>query len=141
MVLGGDDDVFHAGGFCKGDDVVRGEAGGIELAGEGLVVGDRDGEVVHDPLADVGGALALPFAGGDGIEAPVDEHAEAGVAPPCHAGVAPGGSFGVLNGGNGMIRGRGVGLAALELRVGKRRGEEEGGGDRALKRFHGESFV
>ena len=97
VVFGGDDDVLHAGGFCEGDDVVRGEAGGIELGGEGFVVGDGDGEVVHDPLADVSGALAVPLASGDGVEAPVDEHAEAGFAPPFHAGVALGGGFGVLD--------------------------------------------
>ena len=119
MVLGGDDDVLHAGGFGEGDDVMRAEAGGVELFGEGLVVGDGDGEVVHDPLADVVGALAVPLAGGDGVEAPVDEHAEAGLAPPLHAGVALGRGLGVLNGGDGMVDGRCVGLAAFELRVGK----------------------
>jgi hypothetical protein len=52
VVLGGDDDVLHAGGFGEGDDIVRAEAGGVELRREGLVVGDGDGGVVHDPLAD-----------------------------------------------------------------------------------------
>ncbi len=113
VVLGGDDDVLHAGGLGEGDDVVRAEAGGIELRGEGLVVGDGDGEVVHDPFADVVGALAVPFAGGDGVEAPVDEHAEAGIAPPCHARVALGGGLGVLDGGNRMIGGGGIRLCCL----------------------------
>ena len=58
VMLGGDDDVLHAGGFGQGDDVVRAEAGGVELACEGLVVGDRDGGVVHDPLAERG--ICLP---------------------------------------------------------------------------------
>jgi hypothetical protein len=34
---------------------------------------------------------------GDGVEAPVDEHAEACLAPPLHAGVALGWGFGVLS--------------------------------------------
>ena len=89
---------------------MRGEAGGVEVFGEGFVVGDGDGEVVHDPLADVGGALAVPFARGNGVEAPVDEHAEAGFAPPFHAGVALGWGFGVLDGGDGVIGRSGVGL-------------------------------
>src|ERR1700723_1956291 len=49
---------------------------------EGFVVGDGDGGVVHYPLADAGDLLAVPCAGRDGVEAPVDEHAEAGFAPP-----------------------------------------------------------
>ena len=126
VVFGGDDDVLHAGGFGEGDDVVRAEAGGVELGGEGFVVGDGDGGVVHDPLADAGDLLAVPCAGGDGVEAPVDEHAEAGFAPPLHAGVFLGGGFGVLDGGDGVVDGGGVGWGACELRVGDGGGEEEG---------------
>ena len=132
MVLGGDDDVLHAGGFGEGDDVVRAEAGGVELRREGFVVGDGDGGVVHDPLADAGDLLAVPGAGGDGVEAPVDEHAEAGLAPPLHAGVALGGGFGVLNGGDGVVDGLGVRLASFQLCVAQcSGGEEESGGDAA----------
>lgn len=115
VVLGGDDDVLHAGALGERHDVVRGEAGGIELLCEALVVGDGNGEVVHDPFADVSGALAVPLSGGDGVEAPVDEHAESGIAPPGHACIALSGRLGVLNGGNRVIGGSGVGLAALEL--------------------------
>ena len=93
VVLGGDDDVLHAGGFGEGDDVVGAEAGGVELWGEGFVVGDGDGGVVHDPLADAGDLLAVPGAGGDGVEAPVDEHAEAGFAPPLPCGRRAGRGF------------------------------------------------
>ena len=123
VVLGGDDDVLHAGGFGEGDDVVGGEGGGVEAGGEGFVVGDGDGGVVHDPLADAGDVLAVPGAGGDGVEAPVDEHAEAGLAPPFHAGVALGGGFGVLDGGDGMGGGGGDAVA-FELGV-SGGGEEE----------------
>ena len=48
---------------------------------------------VHDPLADAVDPLAVVGAGGDGIDAPVNEHAEAGRAPPGHAGVALGGGL------------------------------------------------
>jgi hypothetical protein len=102
VVLGGDDDVLHAGGFGEGDDVVGAEGGGVEFGREGFVVGDGDGGVVHDPLADAGDLLAVPGAGGDGVEAPVDEHAEACFAPPVHAGVELGGGFGVLDRGDGV---------------------------------------
>jgi len=86
----------------------------------------------------VGGALAVPLAGGDGVEAPVDEHAESGLAPPLHAGVALGGGFGVLDGGNGMIDGSGVGGCACELRVAERgRDEKKDGGDAAEGLFQG----
>jgi hypothetical protein len=136
VVFGGDDDVLHAGGFGQGDDVVRAEASGVEVFREGFVVGDGDGEVVHDPLADVGGALAVPLAGGDGVEAPVDEHAEAGFAPPLHSGVALGRGFGVLDGGDGMVDRRCVGLGAFELRVAPGRGgDEKCGGDAAVRYF------
>src|ERR1700736_574915 len=108
-MLGSDDDVLHAGGFREGHEVVSAEGGGVELGGEGLVVSDGNREVIHDPLADVGGSLAVPLAGGDGVEAPVDEHAEACLAPPLHAGVTLGGGLGVLDGGGGGVDGGGVG--------------------------------
>ena len=57
------------------------------------VFGHGDLAAVHDPLADAGDLLAVVGAGGDGIDAPVDEHAEAGLAPPFHAGVALGGGL------------------------------------------------
>jgi len=117
VVLGGDDDVLHAGGFGEGDDIVGAEGGGVEFGGEGFVVGYRDGGGVHDPLADAGDLFAVPCTGGDGVETPVDEHAEAGLAPPLHAGVALGWGFGVLNRGYRMGLRDGVGLVAFELRV------------------------
>ena len=66
----------------------------------------------------------------------MDEHTEAGLAPPLHAGVALGGSFRVLDGGDGMVHRRCVGLTALQLRVGDGGGgEEERGGDAAVSDF------
>ena len=108
-----------------------------ELAGELFVLGDGDARAVHDPLADAGDGLAAVLAGGDGVEAPVDEHAEAGVAPPGHACVALGGGFGVLNGGYGVIHGSGVGLGAFELSVCERGGgKEKAGSDGTMQELH-----
>ena len=117
MVLGGDDDVLHTGGFGEGYDVVGAEGGGVEFWGEGFVVGDGDGGGVHDPLADAGDLFAVPSAGGDGVKTPVDEHAEAGLAPPLHAGVALGWGFGFLDCPHGVGEGLREGRVAFELRV------------------------
>jgi hypothetical protein len=71
----------------------------------------------------------------------VDEHAEAGLAPPLHAGVALGWGFGVLDGGDGVIDGLGVWLAAFELRVAYGAGnEKECGSDAAVSDFQGSSL-
>jgi hypothetical protein len=47
----------------------------------------------------------------------VDEHAEAGFAPPLHASVALGWGLGVLNRGDGMVDGLDDRLAPFQLRV------------------------
>ena len=132
MMLRSDDDVLHSSRLGEGDDVVCAEAGRVGILGEGFVVGDGDGEVVHDPLADVRGALAVPFACRNGVEAPVDEHAEAGLAPPLHASVALGWGLCVLNRGDRVVDGLGVGLASFQLRVAHcSSGEDDGGDDAA----------
>ena len=64
---------------------------GLNCLANCAVLGHRDLAAVHDPLADAVDLLALVGAGGHGIDAPVDEHAEPGLAPPFHAGVALGG--------------------------------------------------
>ena len=64
MMLGGDDDVFHACRFRERDDIVRTERGRVELRRKLLVVCDRDGARVHDPLTDTGDLCALPGSGG-----------------------------------------------------------------------------
>ena len=64
------------------------ELHGIELLGELRVVGHGNLAAVHDPLADAADLLAVPGAGGHGVEAPVDEHAEPRLAPPGHPLVA-----------------------------------------------------
>jgi len=82
---------------------MRIEAGGIELGGECLVIGDRNGAAIHDPFADAGDLFAVPRAGGNGVESPVDEHAEARCPPPLHARIALCGSFGFLDGLHAML--------------------------------------
>lgn len=103
VVLGGNNDVFLASGFGEGDDVVRIEAGGIEFRRESFIVGYRDGSAVHDPLADAGDLFPVPGARRDRVEAPVNEHAEAGGPPPLHACIALGWGLGVLNSRDGML--------------------------------------
>lgn len=88
VMFSGDDDVLHAGVLGDGDPLVRVEPDGVEFIGEFLVVFDGNFGVVHDPLADAGDFFAIPIAGGQRIEAPVDEHAETRVAPPVEAAFA-----------------------------------------------------
>jgi len=64
--FGSDDDVFHAGGFSESDDIVCAEAGGVELWREGLVLGDGNGGVVHDPPPTPG--MRWPFQVPAGME-------------------------------------------------------------------------
>jgi hypothetical protein len=72
---------------------------GIELLREGGVIIDGDSGVVHDPFAEALDLLSLPHAGGDGVNAPVNEHAESRLSPPFHAGVALLFGFGLIRAG------------------------------------------
>ena len=55
----------------------------------------------------------------------MDEHAEAGFTPPLHPGIALGGTLGVLNGGDRMANWLGIRLAALQLCMTQRSGDEK----------------
>src|SRR5262249_53228501 len=88
VVLRRDHDVLHAGVLRDADDLLRVELDWIELRRKRLVLGARDVRPRHDPLAHVLRSLSLPLAGGHGVEAPVDEHAEARVTPPLHPRIA-----------------------------------------------------
>ena len=88
VVLAGDDDVFHAGFFGELHPLVGIVFDRIELLGVLAIFGHGNLAAVHDPLADAADLLAVVGAGGHGIHAPVDEHAEPGLAPPGHALVA-----------------------------------------------------
>ena len=84
--------------------IARGVRLGLEALGQLLVLGDRNAFVLHDPLV----------AAENAVEAPVDEHAEAGFVPPFHAVLA----VGVAAGGEesaGSCRGRGAGGHELQI--------------------------
>ena len=71
----------------------------------------------------------------------MDEHAEAGFAPPGHARVALRWRFGVLDGGDRVVDGGLVGLGTLKLGVGESGGgDQESGGDAAVQEIHAESL-
>ena len=84
VMLAGDHDVLHAGIVGHLDPLFGVEFYGIELGGQLFVFLDGNLGAVHDPLADAGDGLPLPFSGGNRIEAPVDEEAELGLAEPLH---------------------------------------------------------
>ena len=86
--LRGDDDVLHARVASRSAPIRRASnftglncGASFSYSASGMLAHR------HDPLADVLAALAVPLAGRHGVEAPVDEHAEARLAPPGHAGV------------------------------------------------------
>ena len=82
VVLGGDDQVAHPRLHRQLHPGAGVEAHRVEALGERGVPLARDALAKHDPLADSRHLLALPDAGGDGVQAPVDEHPEARLAPP-----------------------------------------------------------
>ena len=84
VVLAGDDDVLHAGVFGHLHPCFGIELHGVELLGELFVFLHRNLGAIHDPFADAGDRLAFPLAGGNAVEAPVDEQAELGFAKPFH---------------------------------------------------------
>ncbi len=72
MVLGGEDDILHPGGFRVARPGGRVVEVGVEVAEVAVVVLVVEPFAVFDPLV----------AGGEGVEAPVDEEAEAVVGEP-----------------------------------------------------------
>ena len=74
VMLGGDDDVLAAGLFGQLDPLVGVELRRVELGGELFIFLHRDFLVELHPFA------AAQLA----VDSPVDEHAEAGLAPPLH---------------------------------------------------------
>ena len=103
---------FASGGPGIGIEVV-----GMELVGELGVLVDGNLLVPLHPLA----------AAGNGVDAPMHEEAELGVAPPLDAGgcAGIGGHGSPLRGGSG----------------GQADGEDQDGGDAGCKRFHGAASV
>ena len=88
MVLGGDHDVLHPGLFGQPDPGIRIVLHRIELGGILAVALYRNFATPHDPLSNARDLLPVIRPGGDGIDTPVDEHTEAGLAPPFHPCIA-----------------------------------------------------
>src|SRR5262245_45328275 len=93
-MLGGDDDVFHACLFGERDYFFGVELGGVKFLGVRGVNVDGDFGFVQEPLADAGVLFAVVGACRNGVDAPMNEHAEASFAPPLHAGIVLGLRFG-----------------------------------------------
>ena len=128
VVLGGEDDVFHAGLPGHPGPFLRVEEVGVEMVEVLLVVLVGQAFLVLDPFV----------PGRHGIESPVDEHAEAGVRPPLHAleFLLPG-----LGGGEGEFRRgrRGIGFLAVFLGLGglrEQRGADQAGDEEGCDSFH-----
>ena len=80
MVLGGHHHVFLPGDFSQLGPIASGIRLGLEELGLLLVFRHRNTFLFHRPFVTAEGA----------VQAPVDEHAEAGFMPPLHAGLASG---------------------------------------------------
>jgi hypothetical protein len=80
MVLGGHHHVFLPGDFGQLGPIARGVGFGLEELGLLFVFRHRNAFLFHRPFVAAEGA----------VQAPVDEHAEAGFMPPLHAGLASG---------------------------------------------------
>ena len=87
VVLGGDHQVAHARLHGEIHPRLRIEPYRVELLRQGLVFRARNALAEHDPLADAIHRLTLPDAGRNGVQAPMNEHAEARLAPPAQARV------------------------------------------------------
>ncbi len=90
--------------------------------------------MIHSPMPGIG--LPFPFAGGDAVQAPVDEQAELGLAEPFHFGILGRVRSGrrsrtVRNGGlPGRARNRGLRRSVLrDGGVYAKQGRYGGGGD------------
>ena len=70
-----------------------------------LIFGHRNFSLVHDPFADAADLFAVVGSGGNGINAPMNEHSEPGLAPPFHPGIALRGRFVGVRIGAGNRRG------------------------------------
>ena len=90
VVLRGDDHVFHPGVPSGAHPFVGVELDRIKLLRVCAVFRHGDFATVHNPFPDPTYLFAVVSPGGDGIDAPVDEHAEPCRAPPGHPGVALG---------------------------------------------------
>ena len=88
MVFAVEDEVFHPGIHGELDPLLGVELRRVELLGKWLVFLHGNLRVMHDPLADVGVFLPLPFAGRNRVEAPVDEQSVLRLIKPLELGIA-----------------------------------------------------
>ena len=84
VVLAGNDDILHPCILCYLYPLFGIEFDRIKLFGERLIFRDGDFSPFHNPLTDTRHFFAFPLSGRYGIKAPMDKHAEPGLAPPAH---------------------------------------------------------
>lgn len=88
MVFGRDHDVFHPGLFGGQHPGLRVVVHRVELALQGgAVIPGRDAQAVLDPVRRAAGGRSIPGTARHGIDAPVDEHPEAGLLEPFQPGL------------------------------------------------------
>src|SRR5579859_6524494 len=98
-MFAGDDDVTNACGLGGSDPGLGIELYRVETARELFVFGHWNMAVIHDPFTNAIHRLAVPLPRRHGIKAPVNEHAETGLAEPGHPLVSL--FFGLRSGGVG----------------------------------------
>ena len=82
VMLRSDDHIFHSGFLGEGGPGLGIVVGSSEILREGLVLGDGDAGVVHDPFPVTLDGLAVILPGGHGVDAPMDKHPKAGLLEP-----------------------------------------------------------
>ena len=82
VVFGGDHQVPLAGSSGERRPRVGVKLDRVELTRERFVLRNRNARAVHDPLADSGDVLAVPFAGRNRVQPPMDKQPEARLAEP-----------------------------------------------------------
>src|SRR5580692_1934863 len=130
-MFGCNDDVTNAGRLRERNDIVGAERCGIELRCKCFVIRNWNRGTVHDPLADAGDLLPIPSPGRNGVEPPMDEHAEPRLSPPAHTCISLGCRLSILNRGYRVVC-AGIDMLALNLgarREGRCNKRERGKGD------------
>jgi len=68
--------------FQIGEDLGGVKLNRVELCGQLFILCHSNTRSQHDPLTDAGDRFPVPNSRGDGVDSPVDEHTEPGVALP-----------------------------------------------------------
>ena len=93
VMLGCDDDVFHAGTFGAANEFISVKFRRIELFSVLLVFRDRNLAATHHPFRAVGEVIPFVLSTDDRVDTPVNEHAKLCFTPPSHPCVAIGFRF------------------------------------------------